>query len=230
MSHTFNTGIVNDIWHIFEIRAKNGSTVEIPGHDFGPGVGPEAIAAARPSADGTATDEPTVPDAPENFTATAGNGEVELSWQRPLSTGGSYITEYIITGINDEGGTFNYTYTVPVAGAPAIMTHTFTATDDIANDIWHIFEIRAKNGSDVVIPGHNFGPGVGPEAIAAAKPSAGTATNEPTVPGKPESFTAAPGNGQVTLSWQRPLSTGGSYITEYIITGISDTGVTFNYT
>ncbi|MGA9388547.1 MAG: MG2 domain-containing protein [Candidatus Bathyarchaeia archaeon] len=47
---------------------------------------------------------PTVPSAPQNLKATAGNAQVTLSWSAPSSNGGSAITNYNIYRGNSAGG------------------------------------------------------------------------------------------------------------------------------
>jgi hypothetical protein len=60
----------------------------------------------------------TVPSVPQNFTATGGGRQVELSWAAPTSTGGSNITRYEVS-IN--GGSW--------VTAASNTAHTFTGLD-----------------------------------------------------------------------------------------------------
>lgn len=53
--------------------------------------------AASGSASGTPKAAATAPGAPTNVDATAGPGEIEVTWDAPSSTGGATITGYIVT-------------------------------------------------------------------------------------------------------------------------------------
>ena len=79
-----------------------------------------------------------VPDAPENLTATAGDGEVTLAWEAPGSDGGAEITSY------------EYRYS---AGTTVITTAAWTdagavkgeTVSSLTNGTGYAFEVRAVN-------------------------------------------------------------------------------------
>jgi uncharacterized repeat protein (TIGR02543 family) len=90
---------------------------------------------------------PTVPTAPQTFTATPGDGQVALSWMAPASDGGAAIIRYEVSGNN--GGTW--------ITASSNTAHTFTG---LTNGTEYTFKVRAVNSV-----------GNGAEASAAATPT-----------------------------------------------------------
>ncbi|MCL2763161.1 MAG: fibronectin type III domain-containing protein [Treponema sp.] len=168
IGHTF-TGLDNGTEYTFKVRAVNAI-----------GNSAEATDTATPSADAT------VPTAPQNFTATAGDTEVVLEWTAPASNGGSAITKYEVS--SDNGATW--------VDASSTIGHTFTGLD---NDTAYTFRVRAVNAI-----------GNGAEAADTAIPASGA-----TVPTAPQNFTATAGDTEVVLEWTAPASNGGSAITGY---------------
>jgi fibronectin type 3 domain-containing protein len=75
-----DTGLANGQRYFYRVSAMN---------DAGEG-GLSNEASATPSSG------PTVPSAPQNLEATAGNGKVMLSWSAPASSGGSSIQSYTV--------------------------------------------------------------------------------------------------------------------------------------
>jgi uncharacterized repeat protein (TIGR02543 family) len=98
------------------------------------------------------TEAVTAPTAPQDFTATPGDGQVALSWAAPASDGGSTITKYQVS--KDNGGTW--------VTAATNTSHTFTG---LINGTEYIFKVRAVNSV-----------GKGTEASAAATPTGSLAT------------------------------------------------------
>jgi hypothetical protein len=134
----------------------------------------------------------TVPGAPTGLTATRGNGQVTLSWAAPASTGGLPVSYIIYKGTSSGGETGT-----PVNGS-AVTGTGYTAAG-LTNGTTYYFKVVAINAA---------GPGP-PSGEASATPV--------TVAGAPAGLTATPGNGQVTLSWAAPASTGSSPVTGYDI-------------
>lgn len=89
-----------------------------------------------------------VPTAPQNFTATPGDGQAALSWEAPANDGGSAVTAYQVS--KDNG--VNWT------DAGLNTTHTFTS---LTNGTEYTFKVRAINSA-----------GNGAEASATATPTA----------------------------------------------------------
>ncbi|MDD4401916.1 MAG: cell wall-binding repeat-containing protein [Desulfitobacteriaceae bacterium] len=88
----------------------------------------------------------TAPTAPQNFTVTAGDTQVELSWTAPASDGGSAIIKYQVS--KDNGS--NWT------DADLNTSHIFTG---LTNGTEYTFKVRAINSV-----------GLGTETSAAATP------------------------------------------------------------
>ncbi|MGC9060981.1 MAG: fibronectin type III domain-containing protein, partial [Thermoplasmata archaeon] len=130
----------------------------------------------------------TVPSAPLNLQATAGNGKVTLNWQPPRSNGGSPITGYkVYWGI----GTGTYIYSVTVGN---VTRHNVTG---LTNGQKYFFAVSAING-----------------AGEGAKSNEVSATPY-TVPSAPQNLRVTAGTGEVSLTWEIPTSDGGLPITNY---------------
>ena len=140
-----------------------------------------------------------VPDAPTGLTATPGNGQVGLSWTAPSSNGGSAITGYKVYEGTTTGGE---NLTTPVCTVSA----TTCAVTGLTNGTTYFFKVLATNA--------NGDGGLSNEASATPA----------TAPSAPTGLTATPGNGQVTLNWTAPSSTGGSAITGYKVYEGTTTG------
>ena len=78
-----------------------------------------------------ADDDKSVPGPPTQFTATAGNAEVTLSWAPPDDDGGHPVTGY---EVRVDGAAWT--------AADAPTRHTVTG---LANDVEYEFEVRASN-------------------------------------------------------------------------------------
>ncbi len=147
------------------------------------------------SAEASATPAPpvTAPGAPTGLAATAGDAQVNLSWQAPGSDGGAQITGY-----NIYEGTSPAVTGKPVASAKG----TGVTVKNLANGTTYYFKVTAVNQA-----------GEGPASGAVAATPAAAITQ----PGSPNGLTASPGSGQVTLSWTAPASDGGTGISGYEI-------------
>ncbi len=128
----------------------------------------------------------TVPGVPRDFSATPGNGLMELSWIPPASDGGSEITHYEV--FCDNEGTW--------VVADTNSSHTFTGLE---NGTMYTFKVRAVNSA-----------GTGPEASLMATPEATV-----TKPSAPQNLSIDAGDEEALLRWEAPASDGGSAITHY---------------
>ena len=168
------SGLTNGTLYTFHVTATNAV-----------GTGPESNAAsATPQA------AATVPGAPTNLVATAGDTTVQLTWSAPADDGGSPITGYTVTG--SPGGTCSTT------GA------TTCTASGLTNGTLYTFHVTATNAV-----------GTGPESNAASATPQAAAT----VPGAPTNLVATAGDTTVQLTWSAPADDGGSPITGYTVTG-----------
>src|SRR5437879_5691839 len=135
--------------------------------------------------------------APHNLQATAGIGNVTLSWQAPSSNGGSPITNYKI-------------YRSSTSGTEGLLTTVGNVTSyndtGLASGHTYFYKVTAVNSI-----------GTSPQSNEA---SATTLT----MPSAPQNLQATPRNSNLTLSWQAPSSNGGSPITNYKIYRSSTSG------
>jgi outer membrane protein assembly factor BamB len=142
------------------------------------------------------TTAPTPPSAPQNLTASAGNGQVALSWTAPASSGGTPVEGYDV-----------YMGSAPGAESPtpvnsSLLTGTSTTVTGLSNGTTYYFTVEAVNAV-----------GNSPSSNeTSAKPMA------PTVPGPPQNLKAVtdPSKG-VDLSWTAPATNGGSPVTAYTV-------------
>ena len=162
------TGLTNDTAHTFKVRAVNAS------------------------GNGSASDEATatplaVPAKPTGLTATAGAGEVVLSWNDP--------SDAAITGWEynwrPAGGEFEVDWTFILGSGAATTSHTITLLEIGAS---YAFKLRAVNAS-----------GAGAESDEAT-------VTLPPVPAKPTGLTATAGDRRALLEW---TALGGSTITHW---------------
>ena len=166
------TGLTNGTSYSFKVRAKNPVGGEGPASN-------EVTAVPR-----------TVPTAPQSFSATAGNGRVQLDWTAPASDGGLPINRY---QYRYKAGSGSFTTWANVPGSN-VNTTTYAVTG-LTNGMLHTLEVRAATAS-------TFG-------VAAT----GTATPMAVAPGKP-SVTVQSRDTALYVSWTL-ADDGGSNITEY---------------
>jgi len=135
----------------------------------------------------------TVPGAPQDVAATAGNGRADVSWAKPAHQGSSPITSYRVTS-TPEGKSCDL---VELEGD---LRCTVTG---LTNGTEYTFTVVAENRE-----------GTGP-ASASTLPIVPA-----TVPGAPTGVTVTAGGTQGTavVSWTAPASDGGSAILEYTAT------------
>jgi titin len=142
---------------------------------------------------------------PTNLVATAGDGQVALSWNAPVVSGGTPVVGYRVSQSFD--GT---NWTVLTAGSGTAVTSYLVR--GLTNGVPVSFRVSAIN------------------AAGAGQDSTPASSTPRTVPSTPLNLVATPGNGQVTLVWSAPSSNGGSAISSYVVESSTDGGTTWTVT
>ena len=133
------------------------------------------------------------PGAPVGLVATAGKGEVTLTWSAPLSDGGSSLIGYIILRGDSE------TTLIEVASIGPATTYT---DDGAESGQTYFYAVAALNDA-------------GTGATSGVVPATPEAVLLP--PGKVLSLTGEAKGTRVTLLWTTPDDDGGSPITGYVV-------------
>jgi predicted phage tail protein len=148
-------------------------------------VGPGALsneASATPA---------TVPGAPQNLVAVAGNGSVALSWSAPAGNGGAAVSSYNVLRSTSAGAESSL--------STGVLGTGYTDSS-VSNGSTYYYEVVAVNS-------------VGPGAVS--NEASATPTAAPTAPSAPQNLVAVAGNGSVALSWSAPASNGGAAVSSY---------------
>ena len=132
----------------------------------------------------------TVPSAPQNLQAVAGNAQVALTWQAPAFNGGWDIANYTVYRGTTSGGETLLTT------LPNVLTHTDVG---LTNGQTYYYKVSAVNWAGGSLQSNE------------------TSATPVTKPSSPQSFQAAAGDTQITLTWQVPTSDGGATITGYSV-------------
>src|SRR5713226_4212670 len=140
----------------------------------------------------------TVPSAPQNLVASAGNGSVSLSWTAPASNGGAAVTSYNVLRSTSSGAESSL--------SNGVVGTTFTDST-VSNGTTYFYKVAAVNS-------------VGPGPLS----NEASATPAPTVPTAPQNLVAVAGNSGVALSWAAPASNGGAPVTSYNVLRSTTTG------
>ncbi len=132
----------------------------------------------------------TTPSAPQNLEATAGDEQVFLRWDEPLSDGGGVITNYnIYRGTTSED-------IIHLATINNILEFT---DEDVTNGLTYYYRVSAVNWA-----------GEGDLSVEVSATPAST-------PSAPENVRASAGEDEIVLDWDEPISDGGFAITNYNI-------------
>jgi hypothetical protein len=124
----------------------------------------------------------TVPGAPTDIAATAGNGQATVSFKAPADNGGSTITEYIVTS---SPGSIS----MKGAGTPITIS-------GLTNDMTYIFTVKAVNaaGNGESSPASNaVTPFSQPSSDSDSDDTTTTPTQPETQPEQPSAGTQKPG-------------------------------------
>ena len=197
-------------------RLDNGAVTFLASTEFSPGSLQSAPLPAEPMAqgwyaatvfvNGTASNSvilraSRVPDEPSLTDATAQNGGVHVTWSAPADDGGAPVTSYVVTA---------YDHANP---AVALGTGCTVSAADLAggcritglsNSIAYVIHVQAVNQIGVGMPAISIP--VIPLAVTSA----------------PNSVTAAPGDGQITVTWTAPTDGNGSPIAGYMVNAYVD--------
>jgi titin len=130
----------------------------------------------------------TVPTAPQNLQASAGDWQVSLTWTAPANDGGYAISEYMIYRATSAGGP--YTNIANTTG----LGYTDTG---VTNGVTYYYNVSAVNAE-----------GEGPSSNQVSA----TPTGPPT---PPQNLEVNKSGTTVTLNWTTPSNNGGSAITHY---------------
>jgi len=172
-------GLTNGQVYYFKVQAENDN-----------GMGTNSTEACAMPA--------TIPTAPQALTATPCNNQVTLTWIKPLSNGGSAITNYWIYQGNKSNGE------VFLATIGNVTSYTVMG---LSNGLTYYFKISAVN------------------SIGSGANSTEVNTTPIAVPFAPQNFTAVAGNGQIVLNWAAPESSYTTNITGYRIYQGTSSGV-----
>jgi hypothetical protein len=136
-------------------------------------------------------EQTTVPSGVTNLSSSSESRKVTLTWDPPLSDGGSGVTGYVVKNTN----------TGEVVFVTSLTNRTYTYAN-LVNDTSYTFSVSAINAL-----------GEGVASLITAVPS----NTSHTPPSPVQNLEATALNGAVDLSWNAPVSTGGSPITGYIV-------------
>jgi hypothetical protein len=174
-------GLTNGTMYYFWVTAANGSGTSSP----------SSVASTPLELRGTA------PGAPVRLTATAGSGQVTLSWAAPASSGVSPITGYDIY----VGSTQAFR-----GGQPQFVSQgpgTSYLVKGLSAGATYYFEVAAVSAQ-----------GTGPASGVA---SATLPQVKPAVLGAPGNVIAQPGRSRVIVMWTAPATTGGAKVSGYLV-------------
>lgn len=173
-------GLTNGVSYDFAVAANNSM-----------GEGPASgTVSATPGA--MPSPEITLPSAPEQFNATPGSGEVQLSWSEPVSTGGASITGYVLYWSLNPHADFN---SIPVQGTSFLHT-------GLQGGETYFYYVTAQN------------------QVGEGEPSGQidvTMVDEAMLPSEPTNLTASVDGEDIKLTWDEPSDDGGSPVIEYTI-------------
>ena len=169
------------------------------------------IGTSLPSSTASATTSPaTIPDPPRYLTPTVVSpSQINLSWWKPVKSGGSAITGYKIESSTDGGTTWN----VIIANTGSALYINHYTNYFLSASTTYTYRVSAINAIGTSLPS-----------------STASATTSPaTVPDPPRYLTpTVVSPSQINLSWWKPVNSGGSAITGYKIESSTDGGTTWN--
>jgi hypothetical protein len=142
------------------------------------------------------------PNSPTGPTAVPGDGRAVVSWTAPANNGGAAITDYIV-----QVSTNGTTWTTFNDGTSTATTATVT---NLVNGRAYMFRVLAVNVAGSSLPS-----------------TATTRVTPVTVPGSPTAVRGSFVNGEVRVTWAAPSATGGTPLTDYVVSYSIDNGTTW---
>ena len=180
-------GLTNGTTYEFEVRAMNG----------------QQASAAIASSFGVTPATP--PGAPTNLIdSSVDDGQVTLSWTVPSDTGDSPISHYEYQ--YRENNTDSWVDWISTDSTGTTITGTTVDVTGLTNSTTYEFQVRAVNDTGQQSSESNTltaTPLLPPPPIVVRPPTA------------PTDLSASYGDGQISLSWTAPSSSGSSTITHY---------------
>ena len=190
--HCTVTGLVNDTPYSFVVKAQSSSGLVSPPSDQSDPVTPHAKL-PEPL-------KPLVPSAPLAVKGTQGDGSALVSWELPITDGGSPILQYTVTSSPDN--------------KTCITTETtFCTVADLTNGVSYTFTVTATNIAGEGLPSQSS------EAVTPTR----NAPNALSVTYPKDTFTKGS-----NLQKLEPTVKGGLHAPTYLLTGDLPTGVTFD--
>ena len=141
----------------------------------------------------------TVPGAPTSLVATAGDTSASIAFTEPSSTGGSAITNY---KYSTDNGTSWKAFSPADAATPVVITIRSDAATALVNGTTYNVKLRAVN---------SVGDGTASSTVSVT-PTSGVVL---AVPGAPTITSMIAGNGQLSVNFTPPSSTGGAAVSNY---------------
>ena len=140
-----------------------------------------------------------VPGAPTSLVATAGDTSASIAFTEPSSTGGSAITNY---KYSTDNGTSWKAFSPADAATPVVITIRSDAATALVNGTTYNVKLRAVN---------SVGDGTASSTVSVT-PTSGVVL---AVPGAPTITSMIAGNGQLSVNFTPPSSTGGAAVSNY---------------
>ncbi|MYH72477.1 MAG: hypothetical protein F4153_07875 [Acidimicrobiia bacterium] len=138
---------------------------------------------------------PTAPSAPGNVSATAGEGQIDVTWIAPADNGGAPIIDYTVAY---KGDATACPTSIDITWNPRIISTTSATIEGLTNGVAYLVCGWATNLS-------------GPSDWGST--TASTATS----PGAPGNVTAVAGDSQLRVTWTAPVDNGGAPVTAYSV-------------
>ena len=179
-----DTALSNNVTYYYQVSGVNAA-----------GEGPRSNETA-------ATPQATVPTAPRNTGALAGNAFVVVNWTDPANSGGAPISGYrLYRGTTSGGETFL------ISLLPSVLNYNDTG---LTNGVTYYYAVSALNSAG---------------ESAWSNEASGTPQTRPSAPLR---LTATRDSTKITLDWSPPLSDGGAALLSYkIYRGTSAGGESF---